>query len=62
MARWPYTKGLHDLGNGSYAYLQPDGGWGWSNEQVASWMSVLFLAGAVLAIIAPETKSQELPE
>ncbi len=31
MARWPYTKGLHDLGNGSYAYLQPDGGWGWSN-------------------------------
>ena len=39
-----------------------NGGWGWSNEHVASWMSVLFLAGAVLAIIAPETKSQELPE
>jgi glyoxylase-like metal-dependent hydrolase (beta-lactamase superfamily II) len=29
--RWPYTKGLHDLGNGCYAYLQPDGSWGWSN-------------------------------
>ena len=27
----PYTKGLHDLGNGGYAWLQPDGGWGWSN-------------------------------
>ncbi|HEX2463568.1 MAG TPA: MBL fold metallo-hydrolase [Thermoanaerobaculia bacterium] len=27
----PYTKGLHDLGNGLWAYLQPDGGWGWSN-------------------------------
>jgi len=27
----PYTRGLHDLGNGSYAWLQPDGGWGWSN-------------------------------
>src|SRR5947208_16795413 len=26
-----YTKGLHDLGDGCYAYLQPDGGWGWSN-------------------------------
>lgn len=26
-----YTKGLHDLGNGCYAWLQPDGGWGWSN-------------------------------
>jgi glyoxylase-like metal-dependent hydrolase (beta-lactamase superfamily II) len=27
----PYTKGVHDLSNGLYAYLQPDGGWGWSN-------------------------------
>lgn len=32
MARWQYTKGLHDIGNGSWAYLQPDGGWGWSNS------------------------------
>jgi len=31
MAKWQYTKGLHDLGNGCLAYLQPDGGWGWSN-------------------------------
>jgi glyoxylase-like metal-dependent hydrolase (beta-lactamase superfamily II) len=31
MAKWQYTKGLHDLGNGSWAYLQPDGSWGWSN-------------------------------
>ena len=28
---WNYTKGLHDLGNGCWAYLLPDGGWGWSN-------------------------------
>jgi glyoxylase-like metal-dependent hydrolase (beta-lactamase superfamily II) len=26
-----YTQGLHELGNSLYAYLQPDGGWGWSN-------------------------------
>src|SRR6202045_537603 len=26
-----FTKGLHELGNGCYAYLQPDGSWGWSN-------------------------------
>jgi cyclase len=26
-----YTQGLHDLGDGLFAYLQPDGGWGWSN-------------------------------
>jgi glyoxylase-like metal-dependent hydrolase (beta-lactamase superfamily II) len=31
MPSWQYTKGLHDLGNSVYAYLQPDGSWGWSN-------------------------------
>jgi glyoxylase-like metal-dependent hydrolase (beta-lactamase superfamily II) len=28
---WKYEKGLHDLGNGAYAWLAPDGSWGWSN-------------------------------
>ena len=31
MPQWPFTKGLHDIGNGCFAYLQPDGGWGLSN-------------------------------
>ena len=26
-----YSKGLHELADGVWAYLQPDGGWGWSN-------------------------------
>jgi cyclase len=26
-----YSRGLHEVGDGLYAYLQPDGGWGWSN-------------------------------
>jgi glyoxylase-like metal-dependent hydrolase (beta-lactamase superfamily II) len=26
-----YTRGLHELGDGLFAWLQPDGGWGWSN-------------------------------
>jgi len=26
-----YTQGLHEVGDGLFAYLQPDGGWGWSN-------------------------------
>ena len=26
-----YTLGLHEVGDGCHAYLQPDGGWGWSN-------------------------------
>jgi glyoxylase-like metal-dependent hydrolase (beta-lactamase superfamily II) len=31
-----YTRGLHELGDGLYAYLQPDGGWGWSNAGLIS--------------------------
>lgn len=31
MANRPFTHGLHDLGAGGWAYLQPDGTWGWSN-------------------------------
>ena len=31
MRQWQFTKGLHDLGGGCHAYLQPDGSWGWSN-------------------------------
>jgi len=27
----PYTKGLHELEPGTYAYLSPPGTWGWSN-------------------------------
>lgn len=27
-----YREGLHDLGAGCHAWLQPDGGWGWSNS------------------------------
>jgi cyclase len=29
--RPPYARGLHELGDGLHAFLQPDGGWGWSN-------------------------------
>ena len=27
----PYTRGAHRVGDGVWAYLQPDGGWGRSN-------------------------------
>lgn len=36
MARWEYKKGLHDLGGGCHAYLQPDGSLGWSNAGLIS--------------------------
>ena len=29
--KWQFTKGLHEIGKGQYAWLQPDGSWGWSN-------------------------------
>ncbi|MBI2316024.1 MAG: MBL fold metallo-hydrolase [Betaproteobacteria bacterium] len=32
MAKWQFTKGLHDLGSGCYAWLQPSGTWGFSNS------------------------------
>jgi len=39
-----------------------DGGWGLSNEQLATWMSVLFLLGAVITLAAPETEGKDLPD
>lgn len=31
MAARAFRRGLEELGNGLYAWMQPDGGWGWSN-------------------------------
>lgn len=48
MPGWHYTNGLHDLGNSVYAYLQPNGSWGWSNaglitaDEVALLIDTLF--------------------
>lgn len=30
-----YVEGLHEVADGVFAYLQPDGGWGWSNAGLA---------------------------
>lgn len=32
MPKMAYSHGLHALGNSCYAWLQPNGGWGWSNS------------------------------
>ncbi len=31
MVHWKYRRGVHELGDGAFAYLQPDGSWGWNN-------------------------------
>lgn len=36
MSDWEYRKGLQEIGRGAFAYLQPDGGWGWSNAGLIS--------------------------
>ena len=62
MGEVAYEKGLHELGDGLYAYLQPDGGWGWSNAGLitASGTSLLVdtlydlkLTGEMLDAMAP---------
>ncbi len=39
----PFTKGLHDVGSGCFAWLQPNGGWGYSNAGL-----ITFEGGAML--------------
>ena len=36
MSRVAFDKGLHQIGDGTYAYLQPDGSWGYSNAGLIS--------------------------
>src|SRR3954447_18592885 len=42
-----YTQGLHELGDGLFAYLQPDGGWGWSNAGLISAGGTSLLVGTL---------------
>jgi glyoxylase-like metal-dependent hydrolase (beta-lactamase superfamily II) len=60
-----YERGLHELGEGLYAYLQPDGGWGWSNAGLVTvdgaslLVDTLFdltLTKAMLDAMAPVTQ------
>lgn len=59
-----YTRGLHEIGDGLFAYLQPDGRWGYSNaglvtaEDSSLLVDTLFdlrLTRQMLADMAPHT-------
>lgn len=61
----PYDKGLFELGDACYAYLQPDGSWGWSNaglvmgDGVSLLVDTLFdlkLTAEMLAAMQPVTR------
>ncbi|MCU1393141.1 MAG: hypothetical protein JWM34_1569 [Ilumatobacteraceae bacterium] len=46
-----YTKGLHELGDGCFAYLQPDGGWGWSNAGLVAGDGVSLLVDTLFDLV-----------
>jgi cyclase len=62
-----YSPGLHEVGDGLFAYLQPDGSWGWSNaglvggDGVSLLVDTLFdldLTRAMLDAMAPVTATR----
>lgn len=62
----PFEKGLHELGDQCFAYLQPDGSWGWSNaglvvgDGTSLLVDTLFdlpLTAVMLAAMSPVTAS-----
>ena len=50
MANWPFTQGVHDLGNGVYGYVQPDGTWGWSNAGLISSLGETLLVDTLMSV------------
>lgn len=64
-----YTRGLHEIGDGLFAYLQPDGQWGFSNaglvtaEDRSLLVDTLFdlkLTRQMLAEMAPHTSRRPI--
>jgi cyclase len=62
----PYERGLHEVADGVFAWLQPDGGWGWSNagllvgeggSMLVDTLFDLHLTRAMLDAMAPITTS-----
>ena len=50
MANWPFTQGVHDIGNGLYGYVQPDGTWGWSNAGLISSQGETLLVDTLMSV------------
>ncbi|MBN8831380.1 MAG: MBL fold metallo-hydrolase [Sphingomonadales bacterium] len=50
MANWPFTQGIHDIGNGLYGYVQPDGTWGWSNAGLIASRGETLLVDTLMSV------------
>ncbi len=58
--RRPYERGLAEIGEGIHAYLQPDGGWGWSNAGLVSEGSSTLLIDTLFDLELTETMLGEM--
>ena len=59
MANWPFTQGVHDIGNGVYGYVQPDGTWGWSNAGLVSSRGETLLVDTLMSVPLTRTMLDE---
>jgi len=50
VANWPFTQGVHDIGNGVYGYVQPDGTWGWSNAGLVTSRGETLLIDTLMSV------------
>jgi glyoxylase-like metal-dependent hydrolase (beta-lactamase superfamily II) len=55
-----YERGLAEVGDGIHAYLQPDGGWGWSNAGLISDGDATLLIDTLFDLKLTETMLAEM--
>ena len=60
MANWPFSRGVHDIGNGIYAYVQPDGTWGWSNAGLIASQGHTLLVDTLMSVPLTRDMLREL--
>jgi glyoxylase-like metal-dependent hydrolase (beta-lactamase superfamily II) len=55
-----YDRGAHEVGDGVWAYLQPDGGWGWSNAGLVTDGDSSLLVDTLFDLALTATMLEEL--
>ena len=55
-----YTRGAHEIADGTWAYLQPDGGWGWSNAGLVTDGDASLLVDTLFDLALTATMLDEL--
>src|SRR5690349_20539465 len=50
MANWPFRQGVHEIADGTYGYIQPDGTWGWSNAGLVTSAGETLLIDTLMSV------------